>query len=164
MRFFSTIGEFIRDLQSQKLRTFLTVFGIVWGTVAIFVLLAFGNGFQRATMKTMYGIGESIIIVFPGRTAKPYMGYGAKRRIRMRFEDAALLKREIHDIADISPEYSTWSTPLRVETRVRNPNITGIIPSFGEMRNIQPKAGSRFINEKFHRLSTPLQSPARTTG
>ena len=33
-----------RDVRSQKLRTFLTVFGIVWGTVAVSLLLAFGKG------------------------------------------------------------------------------------------------------------------------
>ena len=61
MRVITTISEFIRDLRQQKLRTFLTIFGIIWGTVAIIVLLAFGNGFQKQTMKTMRGIGEDII-------------------------------------------------------------------------------------------------------
>jgi len=147
MRIFSTIGEFIRDLRAQKLRTFLTIFGVVWGTVAILVLLAFGNGFQKQTMKTMYGIGESIILLFPGQTAKSFEGYGPNRRIRFREEDATLLKDEISLIKQISPEYSTWDTPLRVKTNVRNPNVTGVIPVYADMRNIQPQTGSRFLND-----------------
>ena len=147
MRIFSTIGEFLRDLRAQKLRTFLTIFGVVWGTVAIIVLLAFGNGFQKQTMETMYGIGENIILLFPGRTAKPYQGYGTDRWIRFREEDATLLKNEIPLIKQISPEYSTWNYPLRVKTNVRHPNIPGIIPIYAEIRNIESKAGSRFINE-----------------
>ena len=55
----STLQEFLRDLRAQKLRTFLTVFGIVWGTVAIVVLLAFGMGFKRQLAVNMHGIGES---------------------------------------------------------------------------------------------------------
>jgi putative ABC transport system permease protein len=51
----STISEFIRDLRAQKLRTFLTIFGIVWGTVAIIVLLAFGMGFKRQLAIIRYG-------------------------------------------------------------------------------------------------------------
>ena len=39
------LWEFLSDLRAQKLRTFLTIFGIVWGTVAIVVLLDFGTGF-----------------------------------------------------------------------------------------------------------------------
>jgi putative ABC transport system permease protein len=147
MRIFTTIGEFIRDLRDQKLRTFLTIFGIVWGTVAIIVLLAFGNGFQKQTMKTMNGIGESIILLFPGQTAKPYMGYGPNRWIRFREEDATLLRNEISLIKQISPEYSNRNAPLRVQTNVRNPNVTGIIPEYAEMRNIIPRLGSRFIND-----------------
>ena len=146
-RFFSTIGEFIRDLQAQKLRTFLTIFGIIWGTVAIIVLLAFGNGFQKQTMETMYAIGESIILLFPGQTAKTFQGYGPNRWIRFREEDAFLLKDEISLIKHVSPEYSNWNAPLRVETRVRNPNVTGVIPIYAEIRNIEPRAGSRFIND-----------------
>ncbi len=147
MKLISTLGEFIRDLKAQKLRTLLTVFGIVWGTVAIIVLLAFGNGFEKQTMKSMYGIGESIILLFPGQTAKPYKGYGTNRWIRFREEDADLLKKKIPQIYQISPEYSTWEAPLRVKTNVRTPNVTGCIPIYADMRNIQCSPGSRFINE-----------------
>ena len=152
MRFFTTIGEFLRDLRAQKLRTFLTIFGIIWGTVAIVVLLAFGNGFQKQTMKTMRGIGEDIILLFPGQTAKAFEGMGTDRWIRLREEDAYLIKNEISLVKDVSPEYSTWSTALRVETRTRTPNITGIIPVYADMRNIIPQKGSRFINEIDMRL------------
>jgi len=147
MRFFNQISDFIRDLKSQKLRTFLTIFGITWGTVAIIVLLAFGNGFQRQTMKTMRGLGDSIILLFPGQTAKPFMGMGKERWIRLREEDATLLGNEISLIKQISPEYSTWNTPVRFDTKVKNPNITGIIPIYADMRNIIPKERSRFIND-----------------
>ena len=147
MRVFNTIGEFIRDLRQQKLRTFLTIFGITWGTVAIIVLLAFGNGFQKQTMKTMRGIGEDIILLFPGQTAKAFQGMGTDRWIRLREEDALLIKDEISLVENVSPEYSTWRSPLRVETRSRTPNVTGIIPVYAEMRNIIPKRNSRFINE-----------------
>src|ERR1700730_5485120 len=44
--FKETLRQMIRDVRSQKLRTFLTVFGIVWGTVAVTLLLAFGRGMQ----------------------------------------------------------------------------------------------------------------------
>lgn len=147
MRLLSDIGGFIRDLRAQKLRTFLTIFGITWGTVAIVVLLAFGNGFQEQTMKTMRGLGDSIILLFPGQTSKPYKGMGKERWIRLRAEDAELLQSEISQIHQISPEYSTWDMPVRVRDKVKNPNITGITPIYSDMRNVFPRAGSRFINE-----------------
>lgn len=147
MQFFTTIGGFIRDMAAQKLRTTLTIFGIVWGTVSIIVLLSFGSGFQEKTMDSMYGIGEAVILLFPGRTAKVFEGYGRHRLIQFTEEDASLLDREIRGIQYISPEYSTWDAPLRYGTQLRNPNVTGIIPEFGVMRQVEPRPGSRFINE-----------------
>ena len=38
------LTQMMRDMRSQKLRTFLTVFGILWGTASVILLLAFGKG------------------------------------------------------------------------------------------------------------------------
>ena len=46
--FGSFFRQLARDLWSQKLRTFLTTFGIIWGTVAVSLLLAFGHGLAPA--------------------------------------------------------------------------------------------------------------------
>jgi len=148
MRIIETIKGFVNDLLAQKLRTLLTISGVTWGTVAIIVLLAFGNGFEKQTMRTMKGIGESIILVFPGQTAKPYKGYGVDRNIYFTEDDVELLREKINLIKYISPEYSNWNAPLRVEDRIRSPNVTGIIPEFGIMRNIFSDVGGRFINDK----------------
>ena len=64
------ITEFLLDLRAQKLRSFLTMFGIIWGTVAIIVLVSFGVGFKKQLSVNIHGIGESISIMFPGRTTK----------------------------------------------------------------------------------------------
>lgn len=63
-----------RDLRSQKLRTFLTTFGIVWGTVAVSLLLAFGNGLHRQMVKNAAGMGSGIVIGWPSMTSLPFEG------------------------------------------------------------------------------------------
>ncbi len=148
MGFISSLKQFITDLKAQKMRTFLTIFGIVWGTVAIMVLLAFSNGFQEQTMKSMNGIGENIIILWPGQTSKPFQGFTQNRRIRLREDDAELLRSEIPGIELISPEYSNWNVPLRAGTSVRSSNVTGITEEYEDIRYTFPRPGSRFINKK----------------
>lgn len=143
----TTIIEFIQDLRAQKLRTFLTIFGIVWGTVAIVVLLAFGTGFKKQLSIDMHGIGESIVIMFPGKTTRAFEGFGRGRNITFTEDDAKLLKREVRGIKAISPEYNRWNPPIRVGKNILNPNITGIYPIYGDMRNIIPELGGRFIND-----------------
>lgn len=157
--FVSTIKEFLQDIRAQKLRTFLTIFGIVWGTVAIIVLLAFGFGFKRQLAINMHGVGEGIVIMFPGTTTKAFEGFGTGRHIRLIEDDARLLKREIRGIKAISPEYSRWNTPVRVDKNIVNPNITGIYPIYGQIRNIIPEQSGRFINDmdlKYRRRVTVI--------
>jgi putative ABC transport system permease protein len=142
----STVREFSRDLRAQKLRTFLTIFGIVWGTVAIVVLLAFGMGFKKQLSINMHGIGESIAIMFPGRTTKASNGFGIGRPIRLMEEDAHLLAADASGIARISPEYSQES-PVRVGENIINALVAGIYPLYSDMRNVIAAPGGRFIDE-----------------
>ncbi len=141
------ISEFILDLRAQKLRVFLTVFGITWGTVAIIVLIAFGVGFKIQLTANMHGIGESISIMFPGKTTKAYEGFGPGRHISFLEEDARLIASQVSDVAAISPEYIRRRVPVHVGVNILNPAITGIYPIYGEMRNIIPEPDGRFIDD-----------------
>ncbi len=146
-QFHTIIAEFLRDLRAQKLRTFLTIFGIVWGTVAIVVLLAFGMGFKRQLAINMHGIGEKIVIMFPGSTTKPYEGFGVGRPISLLEEDARYLAEQVPAIDKISPEYSSHETALRVGQNIINSSVAGIYPIYGDMRNIVPDPSGRFIDD-----------------
>lgn len=140
--------EFIADLRAQKLRTALTVLGIAWGTVAVVVLLAFGVGLERQTKKRFHGLGDRIVILWGGRTTKPFAGFGDGRPIRLRLEDVQTLAHEVDEIDQISPEYINTNTRVRRGVKAAAPAITGILPIYGLMRNIIPEAGGRFINDR----------------
>ncbi|HEX9006278.1 MAG TPA: ABC transporter permease [Bacteroidota bacterium] len=145
--FRSTLSEFLRDLKAQKLRTFLTVFGIIWGTVAIIVLLSFGMGFKRQLAINMHGIGERVAILFPGRTSKAFEGYGIGRPITFIEDDARLLSTQIKDVGMVCAEYASSGTALRVGENIINTSVGGVFPIYSEMRNVIPAAGGRFIND-----------------
>ncbi len=147
MRLFGSVKDFFHDIRTQRLRTFLTIMGITWGTVAVIVLLAFGVGMERQTRKRMHGLGERIVILFGNRTTKSFAGFPEGRYIRFQEEDVALLQSEIPEIVEISPEYSTWSVPARRGRNSANPNVTGVYPVFGDMRNVIADWGGRFISQ-----------------
>lgn len=148
MHHISTIlSEFISDIRAQKLRVFMTVFGITWGTVAIIVLVAFGVGFKKQLAVNMHGIGEHIAIMFPGRTTKAFEGFGIGRGISFVEEDVKLVSSQVNNISAISPEYSRYGVPARVGDNIMNPTITGVYPIYSDMRNVIPEEGGRFINE-----------------
>src|SRR6266487_1311424 len=122
-------------MRAQKLRTSLTVIGIAWGTVAVVVLLAFGVGLERQTIKRFHGLGDRIVILFGGRTTKPFAGFGDGRPIRLRPDDVQLIADEVAEIEHISPEFITRSARVRRGVKAATPAVTGIVPASGLMRN-----------------------------
>jgi putative ABC transport system permease protein len=147
MRLASTLTQFLQDIRAQKMRTTLTIMGITWGTVAVIVLLAFGVGLEKQSRKNMHGMGDGIVVMFGGRTTKPFQGFPDGRSIRLEEADVPILVSEIPDIGQISPEYVNRSTAVRRDRSVTTPAITGIYPVYADMRNIIAEPGGRFINE-----------------
>jgi putative ABC transport system permease protein len=134
-----------RDLASQKLRTFLTAFGIVWGTAAISLLLAFGEGFHKQILVNSAGLGENIVIAFPSLTSIPFEGLGKGRRILVDEEDIDLVEKQAAGLAGISGEYAD-TFKLLYNTRTLPVDVSGVRPVFGELRNLIPQEGGRFVN------------------
>jgi putative ABC transport system permease protein len=137
--------QLFRDVRSQKLRTFLTVFGIVWGTVAVTLLLAFGTGLKKQLIKNTAGLGDRICIAWPGLTSIPYQGLGKGRKIRLMEEDIDAIRREAEGLAGVSSEYDT-SMKLHLDVKTWPVDVSGVSPEFGQMRNLIPQEGGRFID------------------
>ena len=147
MAFFVFINQFLRDMKSQKLRTLLTLFGIIWGTVAVTLLLAFGEGLHNQQIKDMHGLGDRIILLWSGATSIPYQGLGKGREINFKEEDAFLLQKEIKEIGQISPEYSEGNIQIKYGKNVFTQRVTGVYPVYKDLRNMIPENRGRFINE-----------------
>jgi putative ABC transport system permease protein len=145
---FSLFGEFVRDMRAQKKRTTLTIFGIVWGTAAVVIMMALGTSTKQQNITNFNGIGEGIILIWPGATTKPYRGFGVDRWIWLQEPDVELLESEIPEIKMISGEYQRWDAFVRNGTKVRNPLVTGVPPHYWKMRNVIPRPGGRFINQR----------------
>jgi putative ABC transport system permease protein len=139
------LKQLARDLKAEKLRTFLTVFGIVWGTVAISLMLAFGTGLHKQLIKSTAGLGDRIVIAWPGLTSIPYEGLGKGRRVRIRDEDLATARGNVEGLKAISAEYS-GNMKVEYGTKTLSVDTSGVAPEFGSMRNLIPQSGGRFIN------------------
>ncbi|HEX9500517.1 MAG TPA: ABC transporter permease [Thermoanaerobaculia bacterium] len=143
--FKDVLKQLIRDLKSEKLRTFLTVFGIVWGTVAISLMLAFGTGLHKQLVKSAAGLGDRIVIAWPGLTSIPYEGLGKGRRIRIRDEDLVVVRSNVAGLKAVSPEYSN-NMRVAYGTKTMSVDTSGVAAEFGDMRNQIPERGGRFID------------------
>ena len=147
MKSFMFLSQFLRDMRSQKTRTFLTIFGITWGTISVVLLLAFGVGMEKQMDKNMHGLGEGIMIIWPGRTSVPYEGLSKGRPLRFRDEDAFLVEQEIPQIKHSCPEYAGWGIKLKYGKNAYSCVMKGIYPIYSDIRNVIPRRGGRFIND-----------------
>src|SRR5512135_652314 len=102
---FELLRDFLFDMKAHRTRAILTLVAITWGTAAVVLLLAFGEGLNTQLLNGFLNAGNRIMILYGGETGKPYEGVPKGRRIRMVEEDADMLKRAIPMIADISPGY-----------------------------------------------------------
>jgi putative ABC transport system permease protein len=133
------------DLYRQPMRTFLTLSGVVWGTFAIVLLLAFGSGVSRQVTKNMHGMGRSIILVFPGVTTMSYKGFTKGKRVRVTPEEAMLLKDKVEGIRRIGPEFR-MNRRIRYKKEEFNNTVRGVNVEYQYMRNIIANKG-RFLNQ-----------------
>jgi putative ABC transport system permease protein len=147
MSLISLFQDLYRNLNQQRLRSFLTIFGIMWGTATLILLLAFGTGFRDQTVLNMRGMGDQLAIMFPGSTTKSFEGYGIGRPIRYREADAALLQNQIPDIDVATPEYMQ-SIQISYGEKRRNSSVGGVYPVYRELRNTFEQKGGRWLNER----------------
>ena len=144
--FFKNIRMIFRELSKQKLRTVLTLFGIFWGTTSVILLLTFGIAVKASTSKTMHGMGEAICVIWSGKTSISYGGFPKGRQLSFYNDDAQYLKDQVPLIGNISPQYARYDIPVNVNDKKQNFTINAVWPEFQDMRNMVPRAGSRFIN------------------
>lgn len=141
------LRQFLRDVRAQKLRLFLTVFGLVWGTAAVTLMLAFGEGLHRQVLVAQKGLGDAIVIAWPSRTSKPWQGLPRGRRIQLTDEDVTLLRSEVEGIRSISEEYAQDGARITYGKKALSVDVSGSNVEFGAMRSMNPQEGGRFLNQ-----------------
>jgi putative ABC transport system permease protein len=140
------LREFFQDLKAQRTRAILTIIAITWGTVAVVLLMSFGEGLGDQMENGLVNAGNRILILYGGETGKQYEGMAKGRKIRMVEEDASLLREAIPGIAMISPQYRNNVTLTRGKFTTTT-ECEGVNPLFEEMRRMYPASGGRFLNE-----------------
>jgi putative ABC transport system permease protein len=134
----------LQNLRANKLRSFLTMFGILWGMVSIVILSAMGEGFQQGNEKTLRELGKNIGIVWGGRTSMQAGGERAGRIINLTLEDARAFETESSMIAVVSPELSRGAVKVKSAYNDASTNINGIEPQYQEIRTIELEYGRNF--------------------
>jgi putative ABC transport system permease protein len=131
--------------QLQKKRAFLTIAAIAWGTVAILLLLAFGEGLSRQLDKNRRSTGENIAVMWPGETTKAFKGLPPGRPIRPRIDDIDFLRERMPEVKSVFGEVVSWRTNISYGRKTVNGRVIGTNVAYGEARKHYPQSEGRFF-------------------
>lgn len=141
----------VSEFSVHKKRFILTALSVAWGTCAILVLLAFGQGMRDSLVATIRRSGDNVLIVRGGRTGIPYRGMQSRRRIRLDETDVTYIRESIPRLRYVGGTYRNWSVPARVGTLEMNIEMTGSDAGYGEVMFLEPLVGGRYINTQDNR-------------
>jgi putative ABC transport system permease protein len=139
------LGHVFKELFTERTRVLLTILAIAWGTASITTMLALGEGLRLTFSRSGKGMGEDILIAWPGQTSKPYGGLPEGHPVPLNAEDLNQIRASIPEIGGISGEYRHYAG-MRYGDNLRTGRMMGVHPAYGPMRNIILEQGSRFID------------------
>ncbi len=135
-----TVGELFsqcwRSLAANKLRSFLTMFGIAWGIVSIMLMMAAVEGLKVGQKQVAETLGKDIMIVFGGVTSQQAGGTRAGRRIWIDRADAQLLREQCPSLAVVTPEEGFSGVLARSPHNSGQFRVTGALPVFTDIRSL----------------------------
>jgi putative ABC transport system permease protein len=140
------ILQTLAALRESKLRSFLTMFGIVWGITSVILLVGLGIGFNRDQHERMKGLGTDIAIMFGGKTDLPWEGYAPARDVRLNIDDAIAIRDGAPLVKTISPEIrSTVQQVSRYNASSRA--VRGVWPQYQTFRSLTVSEGRLMTDE-----------------
>jgi len=135
---------------THKLRSSLTMLGIVIGVAAVIALMSIGKGATASILSNIEDIGSNLITISPG--ASTFGGVrsaaGAVRTLTM--EDAEAISEQVPNISAVAPYYSS-NLQLVVGGENVNTQVTGITPEYQEVQNLEIANGTFFSEDNYQR-------------
>jgi len=136
----------VLEFHVHKRRFLLTSFAIAWGTCAILLMLAFGDGIKKDLSNTIEGIGDNMLMLFGRATSIPYKGLPANREIFLKKEDVELLRDSVPQLKSVGGLYERWEAPAVAGKITGTVRLFGVDETFGKCRYHIPEMGGRFLN------------------
>ncbi len=139
-----TLSEILRQalatFRAHKMRTFLTMFGLVWGIASVILLVGLGRGFVVDQKKHMETLGKDLVITWGGRTSSQVGGRAAGREIHLNVDDAQLIRDECYLVRNVSPELRR-TIPEVSQYNLASRGVVGMWPSYQEFRSLKVSEG-----------------------
>ena len=136
-------GVASRSILKNKMRTLLTMLGIIIGVAAVIVMVAVGEGAQSEIQSRIRNLGTNLIVITPGASSPSGVSQGAGSFNRITIADAEKLRREGTQIAAVSPVVFTRTQVVGGQGNWRT-SINGVDTDYQTIRDWTVTSGSFF--------------------
>lgn len=143
MNWSTAVRSALRALLANKLRSLLTMLGIIIGVAAVITMVAVGNGATQRVQEQMKGLGSNIMLVLPGGVSQAGVRLGAQTRQRLTEEDAQAIQVEIPEVQAVAPTSRT-SGQLVFGNTNWGTTIIGVNNDYLEVRDWPLSSGRQF--------------------
>jgi putative ABC transport system permease protein len=146
--------EIHEALTANKVRSSLTMLGIVIGISSVIAMVAIGQGAQQSVQSSIQSIGANLIMVMPGAQRGPGVqvsaGRGSARTLTQ--ADADAIASEITQVSAVAPEVSSR---YQVTSKGKNTNtsVVGVTPEYATVRNVAVAEGSFIVDQHLRSAS-----------
>jgi putative ABC transport system permease protein len=135
-------------LNRNRLRSVLTMLGIVWGLASVVLLLAYGQGLGNSVLHAFLNMGNNVIVLWPGQTSLQAGGQRAGKKVEYEYADVEAIREQVPLVRAVSAEIDR-DFGYKVGTRVVSLNTRGVEVQYPQMRKLDLEQGRVFTETDF---------------
>ena len=140
MHVLEALREGLRTLRAQKLRTALTMFGVVWGTASVVFLVSWGLGVQRMLEDGYARVGRNLVQTWAGVVGEQFTPAADRRQLWFTLADVEALRRRVRRADVVVAESRLWRV-VAFHQRALNVDVRGVEPAHVVLRGVRVQAG-----------------------
>jgi putative ABC transport system permease protein len=150
-RWLSLLATVWIGLSTHKLRSFLTMLGIIIGVASVITLMSIGRGSTAQILESIQSMGANVVTISGGMSFGPggVRGAGGSTQT-LTMEDAEAIAERVSNIAAVAPSSSS-SLQLVVGSANTNAQVTGTTPEYMSVNNLEMASGAFFTEYDYQR-------------
>ena len=145
MLYSESMNMALTSLKANKLRSLLTMLGIIIGVGAVIAMISVGMGVKKNVTDSIASLGSNMLIVSPGSSNRGGIRSAAGSNITLKYSDAEAIGKKIKNIDCVSPTVSS-SYQIVYGNQNWNSSVRGVTPEYMAIQSLTVQTGS-FITE-----------------
>ncbi len=140
MQGFEAARQALRTLRTQRLHTFLTMFGVVWGTASVVFLLSWGLGMQRMLEHGFTKVGKNVFQIWAGNIGEDFTAAVDRRHLWLTLEDVDVLRKRMRLAERVAAETRNFRI-AGYRQKTLSVDVRGVEPQHLDLRGVSLAAG-----------------------